>query len=39
VATAIVVAFVPETLSRPDAPAEGAAVESMATRFDLSTAP
>jgi MFS family permease len=39
VATAIVVAFVPETLARHDELADGAAVESMATRLDLSTTP
>jgi MFS family permease len=39
VATAIVVAFVPETLSRHDELAEGGAVEPMATTSDLSTTP
>ena len=39
VATSIVVAFVPETLPQHDELADGAAVESMATRLDLSTTP
>jgi MFS family permease len=37
VATGIVVAFVPETLSRHDEIADGGAVEPMATTSDLST--
>ena len=40
VATAVVVAFVPETLARPDrSDDEGRSVEPMATTSDLSTSP